>query len=298
MATPPGVATTTAGNPPPSEIQTSPNLVQFDPKLVVPTQPIYLQRNDILVFTGITNDLAATIQVNYRYLTPEGEIKEGQYIFQASSPNIFFYFSIFEGWLLSFTIRQTDSVIAGTWSYVQVFVARTPPATLLGVTQGLLWEGYVPYNLSIGWPGSPSKEATDGAGVLRSITGTMPGVGAEISEVVPNQRRWILLVLRAALMTSATVANRQVAVYLDDGTNTFYATRAAALQTAIATWYYCFAPGIPYYYDTINNVTIPIPSPTVLRSGFRIKTNTNGLQAGDQWYAPEYLVLEWGLWDA
>src|SRR5208337_4239408 len=189
MATPPGVATTTAGNPPPSEIQTSPNLVQFDPKLVVPTQPIYLQRNDILVFTGITNDLAATIQVNYRYLTPEGEIKEGQYIFQASSPNIFFYFSIFEGWLLSFTIRQTDSVIAGTWSYVQVFVARTPPATLLGVTQGLLWEGYVPYNLSIGWPGSPSKEATDGAGVLRSITGTMPGVGAEISEVVPNQRR-------------------------------------------------------------------------------------------------------------
>src|SRR5208337_2242246 len=120
------------------------------------------------------NDLAATIQVNYRYLTPEGEIKEGQYIFQASSPNIFFYFSIFEGWLLSFTIRQTDSVIAGTWSYVQVFVARTPPATLLGVTQGLLWKGTYPTTFQSAGPEVPRRKRQTAPACCAASPGQCP----------------------------------------------------------------------------------------------------------------------------
>jgi len=292
-----GAPNTPPNGPHPSNPQSSPNLVLFDPKAVVPSQPLYLQRNDQLFFYSYTTVVGAQIRVNYRFLTPEGEIKEGQFTSPPFTGFNLSGFQLYEGWLLSFQIAQITAQAAGAWTFTQASIGRGSVAIFGSPAQGSIWQGFVLNAASNGWPGTVPKEITDGPGVIRSITGSTPAAGAEISEVVPANRRWTLLALRAALTTSATVANRFPGFTLDDGTNVLYGVRTNAAQTATLVDSYYAAPGSQFYNDTQSSIIIPFPTPTQLKAGFRIRTATVGLQAGDQWGAPQYEVLEWGNWD-
>jgi len=292
-----GAVKTPPNGPPPANPQSSPNLVSFDPKAVVPSQALYLQRNDTIGFFITTNQTGCWVRINYRWLTPDGEIKEGQLDTGVFSGFIFKTITLFEGWLLSFAAQQFVIGPAGSWAFLQAQIYRGAAEITLGDPDGIIWQGYVPGYISNGWPGTPSKEIGDGPGVLRSITGTVPGAGADISEVVPSQRRWTLLGLKATLTTSAFVTNRIVRVLLDDGANAFYLVGSSVAQVASTVINYTFTPGIPFYNDLNGSMALPIPSPTQLKSPFRIKTNTLTLNATDQWTAPQYLVAEWGTWD-
>jgi hypothetical protein len=284
--------------PPPSQIQSAPNLVGFDPKAVVPSQTLYLQRNDFLAFFGLSNVAGVTVQINYRLLTPQGEIKEGQFNSAPSAPNLAFSFSLYEGWLLSFAVRITSAVAQGQWLFLQAFVSRAVTPTSDGIIQSVFWQSYVPGFTPVGWPGSPSMGVSDGQGTLRSITGTTPAAGAEINEVVPANRRWALIAIRAILTASATVANRFPSYNIDDGVNTFWQVHTSVAQTAGQGVLYEGASGQTFFNDTQGSLVIPLPTPLPLKTSFRIRTITGGIQAGDQWTAPQYLVQEWGLWDS
>lgn len=129
---------------------------------------------------------------------------------------------------------------------------------------------------------------------MRSITGTNPAAAAEISETVPVGSRWKFKGMRAVLTTSATVANRNVTLTIDDGTNTILSGGAVYNQAASAAFTYWFAPGLTNSVQTSVIAQVPIP-PTdtlILPSGYRIRTLTGALQAGDDWGAPQYLVEE------
>lgn len=284
--------------PPPSQIQTGPDLVHFDPKAVVPSQTIYLQRNDQITLNILTNANGVILRVLYRWLTPAGEIKEGEFDTPPFNLNIGVGFPLFEGWLLSFGLRVTSGTVAGQWLFAQVQVARgisniggTPPS-------GNIWQGFVYGAASTGWPGTPSKEITDGAGALRSITGTVPAAGAEISEAVPANRRWNLLAIKASLTTSAAAGNRNATLALSDGANFLYGGNSYFNQIAATTIQYSGFPSSPQPGQLAGNTLLDLLMPINLRPGSKVFTSTLGLLAGDQWTAPQYLVAEWGQWDA
>jgi hypothetical protein len=285
------------GNPQPSLIQTSPNLVAFDPKAVVPSQTIYVQRNDFIGFLFLANTVGTTVRVNYRWLTPQGEIKEGELDTPAFSTSLFQNFPLYEGWLLSFSARIVGGTPGITWCFAQAIVTRSGLAAASNLAHAIVWQGYLYFNASNGWPGTPAKEITDGAAILRSITGTAPVAGAEISETVPANRRWNLLAFRATLTTAIAVANRVPTLRLDDGVNIFFVIQSLAVQAASLTDSYNFAPGNAQSAAIQTDVANPIPNPTYLKAGSRIRTLTGNIQAADQWSAPQYLVQEWGNWD-
>lgn len=294
-----GAPNTPPNGPAPSNPQSSPSLVGFDPKQAVPQQPIYFQRNDYFGFITLSNLAQCNVHISYRWLTPQGELKEGQLDTGIFNGNNITLMPLYEGWLISFALRQTVSPPSGGWTFTQALVFRNPLSpSLPGNPHALFWQGFVPFTTSNGWPGTPAKEITDGAGVLRSITGTTPAAGAEISEIAPIQRRWNLLALTATLVTSATVANRDPVFLIDDGVNTLYKGVGIVAQPAGGTVGYSLSPVIASQAFLSGNNPCPFPIPFPMKASFRIKSNTLGLQAGDQWSAPQYLVQEWGTWDS
>lgn len=278
----------------PSQIQTATPFVAFNPSNVPPSQANYFQLNDFILLRFIANG-AYNFNFNYRYLTPNGEIKEGsQPLITAAGAITIAEIPLGEAWLLSFAAVTTNSLNLSAWIHLQVGIARGASTPFSPAFQGLIWQGYV-YNVGAnGFPGTPGKESFDGAGLPRIILGTAPGAGAEISELVPSFRRWQLLSLRATLTTSAAVANRIPQFNVTDGVSSVFLRGPAAAQVASTTVLYLLTPGPQSLVDANGNTTIPAPNNTQVVSSQQIRTNTIALQAGDQWTAPTYEILEWG----
>lgn len=284
---------------PSSDIQTQKPFVGFQPGNVPPSQAIYLQLNDYIIVRNLANVASQLVTFCYRYLTPQGDIKEGTLPLSFQTSITQATFQIGEGWLLSFGFTSNAYGPEGSWAHVQVILGRFIQGGQPTFLEGVIWQGYVYPSNTGGWPNAIAKESIDGAGQLRVVAGTTPGVGADINEVVPGNRRWQLLSFQANLVTSATVANRQVTFDIDDGgVNQFGISGALAAQVASTTTRYTFAPGLTPATDAFGDGLIAAPNPLVLKAGHRIKTFTFGLQAGDQWSQPKYLILEWGAYDA
>src|SRR5260221_8861955 len=97
----PGDATQAAGDGQISgKIQTNPPFIAFQPGNVPPSQAIYLQLNDFILLRWVCNQTPFNFTVNYRYLTPQGEIKEGQTILVAGLLVQSFALPLGEAWLL------------------------------------------------------------------------------------------------------------------------------------------------------------------------------------------------------
>lgn len=132
-------------------------------------------------------------------------------------------------------------------------------------------------------------------GLLKVVTGTDPAAGAEISETVPAGKAWLLLAFHVTFATDATAANRIVNLAFDDGSTTFYrqATTAAvtASLTPVITWARAgsaiSASGISSQNSLLVDAVIP--------AGYRMKTVTANLQAGDNYSAPVLYVIEYDL---
>jgi hypothetical protein len=296
------MATTPPATPPstpqPSQIQTRPPFIAFDPANVPPSQYVYFQDNDFIVLNLFLINPSFAIQARYRYLDTHGEVKEGTFTTpqQFASGQVQFTFQIGEGWLLSIVLQQVQLAVAGGICFGQILFTRSSVGSI--ITQGVIWSGFVYLNTANGWPGLPGKDISDGTGFLHPIIGTTPAAGAEINELVPTQRRWQLLSLIAFLTTSATVANRNPGFkILADSGNLEYKIHTNAAQTASTSINYILTPGQTFYNDTVGQQLIPFPALILLRGGFRIQSDTVGLQAGDQWSAPQYVVTEWGIWD-
>jgi hypothetical protein len=295
MGTPPHPATV-AGHPS-SATQTILPAVGFTLKDIPPTQPIYLQKNDQLVLQTLSNSNNFPFAVSWRILQPNGEITEGVFNGTAQSSPSSFVLGAFEGWLLSLSAAANGAQPAGTWCFLQVFIGRNPAGGSSPQVYGNIWEGYIFHIAATGWPGSVAQRITDGAGTIRSITGSTPAAGADISETVPANRRWTLLSIRAQLTTTATVANRMVAYRATDGVNTLWFSFNSVAQAASLINTYTGFPGATFFNDASGHFILPFPQPFVLKGGFVISTNTIALQAADQWTAPQYEVIEWGNWD-
>jgi hypothetical protein len=120
-----------------------------------------------------------------------------------------------------------------------------------------------------------------------------PAAGAEVSVIVPGGRVWEIQTVFLSLVTDATAANRFLHLALDDGTTIFWRGHSNTAHTASTTAYYTWsATGAPVAtLSTGFMLTLPTP-PLVLHPGFRIRTITPNLQAGDNYARPVLYVRE------
>lgn len=200
-------------------------------------------------------------------------------------------YALGEGWLQSVSVVASSGapVLGQTFVRVDVIRGRGASASVVAT----LLQGFVTAGQRLAWPGSTLVDSLTGPGRIRSITGTDPAAGAEMSETVPAGARWRLLHLNITLLTDATVSNREVRVILDDGTAQYFesgatAVIAASSSVAITLWRGSFLPSLSSTVRGLN-----APEYMMLLAGHRIRTETSNLQAADNYAAPQLLVEEW-----
>lgn len=177
----------------------------------------------------------------------------------------------------------------------QVFIQAQIIRGLTGAVfpLGTILQGYVTDVQDLAYPGSPIHASVEGAGFIRSLTGTDPAANTEIQETVPANARWRLIAMTFALVTDATAANREVAVTIDDGTTVLARAASGQNQAASLTRTYTAGPiGSSPAFATSPTGAIAL-APVVLMDGYRLNTVTTNRQAGDNYGAPQLSVEEW-----
>lgn len=201
-------------------------------------------------------------------------------------------FPLSVGFPLNITVFASAGVPLIGQTFVQVQLVRGfTGATLLLAT---LLQGYVTSVQAIAYPGSPIIGSLEGAGVLRSVVGTTPGAGADITETVPTGARWEVLTMSATFTASVAVANRFPLYQMDDGVQTFYRFGLLAALTAsqvrAIVWH---QGGLGAVVDQNNSISVPLPVGIRMAAGFRMRTTTTNIDVADQWSLVRYVVREW-----
>ena len=163
-----------------------------------------------------------------------------------------------------------------------------------GAPVGILSAGYLTDSKTITWPPGTFEGFLEGRGRVYVFLGDNPAAGNEISLTVPTNARWRILMIKLRLVTDATVIDRRVRIVIqnENGVTTF-AANAGATQPENSDYYYYFGPHLPYLTSPVR-YTISYPMPTLeLPQGYIIKTSTENLQAGDNYYRPWIWVEEW-----
>jgi len=195
-----------------------------------------------------------------------------------------------QGWLTDLSIIASGATpLRGqTFARVDVVRGQTSPSIVLST----IAQGYVTATKRLAYPGSVIEDSLSGAGALRSILGTDPGAGVEIAETVPTGARWRFVSLRAALVTSAVAANRNVGLFFDDGSAIFAGAAVNFNHAASLTFTYHFGQVGQTFVQTSSQAMVSTPGNIILPAGFRFRTITSAIDVGDNWGAPQYGVEE------
>ncbi len=196
------------------------------------------------------------------------------------------------GALLNLTVfAGTGAPLVGQ-TFVMVQLVRGVGAA--AIVLGTLLAGYVTATQALGWPGSPIESSIAGGGYVRTITGTTPGVGQDISETVPTGARWELLAVWARLFTSAAVANRFAVFTVFDPANHLVQSAHPNAQVASAQGQYSWANGFNAQLVTATLVyQAPLPMHLAILAGQKFTITLINQDAGDQWDPPYFTVREW-----
>lgn len=185
------------------------------------------------------------------------------------------------------TVTLAETGVSRGECYVRISVR------VEGVVVAILGANYVSDTGTIVFPGGKNESSIEGPGLIRSITGTNPAAGVEISETVPTGALWFLRSLRATFVADVTVINRTIRLRYDDGALTFFEGFNASVTTASATAVLIASVGTNFIASGSGGRQ-PITMPDLrLPAGFRFFTVTSSLQAGDNWGPPQFLVEEW-----
>lgn len=253
-----------------------------------------LDGQEFVRLTVAASVAGVTIKAIVRTINPAGRVTRTQLEIAPSSTRATSTVlrAVGDGAIIDATIRVT----AGTPLYGQAAAVLDIVQSNSGEQQptGTLVGGYVTVSNPLFAPGAMQTAFVDGPGAVRVVVGSVPAAGADILETVPTGARWELVALTALLTTAVAVANRLVALTIDDGANVYFKDSPNFVQTASLTDTYSFADGqnklaTPSATAVVGN----LPADGRLLAGHRIRTSTALIQAADQWTAPIYLVREW-----
>jgi hypothetical protein len=254
---------------------------------------IYVGPDDHLRITSFNSLAAVTLAVEARVMCATGDVQAcaDRHVPNTDRTPASTLIRLREGWLLDWLVRATAAAPRVGQCFVVVELVRGFTGAVVPIAA--LGQGYVTDTSRFGGPGTPLLQSIDGRGVIRSITGTDPAAGAEVSETVPTNARWRLIAVQVTLVTDATVANRQPAIDLDDGALSFWRSGVGANQTASLTIRNNWGDAAGAFGSTGAPSNGLLPRDIQLVGGFRIRTSTTNLQAGDNYGAPQMLVEEW-----
>jgi len=129
---------------------------------------------------------------------------------------------------------------------------------------------------------------------LKTFIQPQPAAQTEWSITVPGQGLWRVISLHFSLVTDGTASNRTVGLFADDGTDTYFRTAAASVQTASLTWSYSAFQGAGQSDNTGNQNYMPLPGDGLwLQPGWRLRSSTDNFQATDRYSAINLLVEEY-----
>jgi hypothetical protein len=269
-------------------------LVDFRRWHVPGPAPLYLTLDDIVYLEYYQPVSGFAINLNMRVLVPGGEVVPVSYSYSGLGttagttagtrliPGV-------EGYLLSATVISTAQ--SRGQCFVRLSVRRGYGAQDLSNPM-ILCQGYASQYEYVCWPNGWIESPLDGRGLSRTVVGAAPAAGAEISITVPAGVNWILRSMAFTLTTAAGGSNRQEHLVLDDGANVFWAGVSAAPQAGSAVDYVSWAAGAAPASDATPAIQGTLPAECRMRPGWRIRTATTGIQAGDQYSAPTLLVEE------
>lgn len=199
-------------------------------------------------------------------------------------------FPLTEGYLISIEVVPDVGTPRRGQCFVEVGLVRGLQGTEF---VEILFADYVTSNAGDGYPGGLVRDSVEANGMLRSITGTDPGAGVEISETVPTGARWQLRGVRWQLVTSAAAANRRPHLVVDDGANIIFDFAGPDVQAASLTRNYNADPWGFQPATQDNELYLALPEQLMLFQGWRIRTVTTALDAGDNFGPPRLYVEEW-----
>lgn len=133
-----------------------------------------------------------------------------------------------------------------------------------------------------------------GRGAVYRLEAPVPAAGADWAFSPPAGAAFRILGGSAQLVTSAVVANRQVAIVVDDKSVTLFTIEAAAVQAAGATVTYDLLPGCTLTTLTGGHQPVFLPVGIILSQQFRLRSVTGAIDVGDKWSAIYVLVEELG----
>lgn len=143
-----------------------------------------------------------------------------------------------------------------------------------------------------GWTGT-DKGSLEGRGALRSVAGTNPAVGAEISEAIPTNARWLMRGVKFELDTTAGGSDRRVSLVFNDGTNNLTRMAYNAIHAASNNIEYHFIAGYP---STATEAVVRmcfLPEDLMFLQSWLLTTLTTNMAAQDDYLAPRLTVEEW-----
>lgn len=256
---------------------------------------LFVDSNYRLRFTAWCSQAGVTLALRYRFLRAnDAELVDAAEQLVPTSNRVATVSGIPlpVGFLLNVEVFALAGTPARGTCFAKVELIRGADAVATVVAS--LVQGYVTANNAKAWPGGTLESSLDGPGAILSITVANPAAGAEISETMPAGTRRALLAFRMQLLTSATVANRQKALVLDDGATEYHRTESSNNQAAATTFLYSHAQGHAAGSAGVGNtVHGHLPGNIRLAAGHRVRTVTGAIQVGDQYSAIQYLVEEW-----
>lgn len=201
-------------------------------------------------------------------------------------------FSIGDGSLLNVTVFASGGAprLGETYVIIQLVRGAGAAAVVLGTILG----GCITTTQALGFPGSPIVSSLDVAPVVRAVLGTLPAAGIDMFEICPTGARWEMLRILSHFTATAAAATRITQLhFVQSGT---YVVRVAAVKDVVAGEVvdFMWAANLPALAALGSSIRQqPIPAGMLLNAGDYFLTATSGLQAGDQWTAPAFVVREW-----
>jgi hypothetical protein len=256
--------------------------------------PVYVTGEEALRMTVFANAAGLTVTLRARVLGVDGVVRPGVLAVTPNSNRTATTVTLLlsEGWLLGAEAGITAGTPLGNGVWGILELVRGPASSLTPFQ--MLTSDFISTSSPLFWPSEAYIEPLDGAGCLRSIAGTSPGAGAEVSETVPANARWELLAFKATFVTSAAVANRTPGLQLDDGTTAFWRIEPTVAQAASSSRVKTWSPGYGAFINGSGNLDVMmLLAGNRLGPGFRIRTSTGNIDVADQWSAVQYLVREW-----
>lgn len=279
-------------DPKPSEITSRPPLVDLAPKEASTPSLVYIGRDDRLYVRSVSIVSTRAARIAGRLLHADGIIRPFRFDFNipAGALNVQ-VFQLAEGYLLSATVGILSAGTDPGQSYAELGLLRGRTADLDRVQ--VLTSGTLDLVSPIGWPGGPMKLSTEGVGWMRQFAIGDPAAGAEWTNTFTGSIRVKIRSVRFQLVTDATVANRFPRVEFVIGATVLWRSHPHDAQIASETRDYNFALQGEYVQAVGQNEHQNFLPDMYLENGMVVRSSTVGLQAGDNYGAPQVIIEHW-----